>query len=152
MTFGSEQGAYHLLIEFYASGNVILTDYEFNILSLLRTHKYDESTKCAVKEKYPFTHAANLTINSILVGEEEVKAIIEKNLAFKEVEEPEGGGKKKKKNKKKNQGTGNAIACLGGMVPYISAPLADHVLNELKISQDTVFQPSDWEILSQAAH
>ena len=83
-----------MLIEFYASGNVILTDHEYNILSLLRTHKYDESTKCAVKEKYPFTHAANLTVDSILTSEAEVKAIIEKSLSTK-TEEPEEGKKKK---------------------------------------------------------
>lgn len=79
---------------------MILTDHEYNILSLLRTHKYDESTKCAVKEKYPFTHAANLTIDSIVLEEAEVWAIIDKNLAVKE--EEVGEGKKKKKNKKKN--------------------------------------------------
>lgn len=79
---------------------MILTDHEYNILSLLRTHKYDESTKCAVKEKYPFTHAANLTIDSIVLEEAEVWAIIDKNLAVKEEEAVEG--KKKKKNKKKN--------------------------------------------------
>jgi len=42
---------------------------EYNILTLLRTHKYDEDTKCAVKEKYPFTHAANGTLDSIIIEE-----------------------------------------------------------------------------------
>ena len=98
LTFGSEQGSYHLLVELYASGNVILTDHEFNILSLLRTHKYDESTKCAVKEKYPFNSAANLTVDSLVVDEQSVKAIIAKS---NEVKDEEEEGKKKKRNKKK---------------------------------------------------
>ena len=69
LQFGSETGAHHLLLELYASGNIILTDHEYNILTLLRTHKYDEDTKCAVKEKYPFTHAANCTIDTIVTEE-----------------------------------------------------------------------------------
>lgn len=30
---------YHLILELYASGNVILTDHQYKILILLRTHK-----------------------------------------------------------------------------------------------------------------
>jgi predicted ribosome quality control (RQC) complex YloA/Tae2 family protein len=135
LTFGAEgANAFHLLIEFYASGNIILTDYEYNILSLLRTHKYDDSTKCAVKEKYPFTHAANLTVDSIVTEEENVRAIIAKSLEVQE--ESTEGGKKKKKNKKKATGSGNALKCLGDMVPYVSQPLAEHVFLSLSISQD----------------
>jgi predicted ribosome quality control (RQC) complex YloA/Tae2 family protein len=40
--FGSGLAAYHLIVEFYARGNIILTDHEMNILTLLRTHRYDE--------------------------------------------------------------------------------------------------------------
>lgn len=80
MQFGTETGAFHLLLELYASGNIILTDFEYNILTLLRTHKYDEDTKCAVKEKYPFTHAANGTLDSIVILEPKVKEIIKASL------------------------------------------------------------------------
>jgi predicted ribosome quality control (RQC) complex YloA/Tae2 family protein len=38
------------LVELYASGNVILTDHEYCILSLLRSHKFDEESKIAVKQ------------------------------------------------------------------------------------------------------
>ena len=45
MQFGKNENAYHILVELYASGNVILTDYEYTILSLLRSHKFDETSK-----------------------------------------------------------------------------------------------------------
>ena len=40
----------HLILELYASGNLILTDQDYVIISLLRTHKFDENVKCAAKE------------------------------------------------------------------------------------------------------
>lgn len=66
ITLGQGEAAYHILIEFYASGNLILTDSKYTILSLLRTHRYDEETRCAVGEVYPFSHAANLSLDSIV--------------------------------------------------------------------------------------
>ena len=66
ITLGQGEAAYHILIEFYASGNLILTDSKYTILSLLRTHRYDEETRCAVGEIYPFSHAANLSLDSIV--------------------------------------------------------------------------------------
>ncbi|TPX46340.1 hypothetical protein SeMB42_g03741 [Synchytrium endobioticum] len=36
LTFGEGDGAYHLMLEFYASGNIILCDHQYKILSLLR--------------------------------------------------------------------------------------------------------------------
>lgn len=66
ITLGQDEKAFHILIEFYASGNLILTDHEYKIISLLRTHRYDEDTRCAVGEPYPFTYAANLNLDSIV--------------------------------------------------------------------------------------
>jgi len=57
---------------------VILTDHQYTILTLLRAHKYEEDVRCAVKEKYPFTHAANCTIDSIVTAPAEVGSLIEK--------------------------------------------------------------------------
>lgn len=52
-TFGSDALQCHLILELYAAGNIILTDGSYNILSLLRTHKFDENVKVAVKQVYP---------------------------------------------------------------------------------------------------
>ena len=81
ITLGQGEKAYHILIEFYASGNLILTDDKYNIISLLRTHRYDEDTRCAVGEPYPFTHAANLSLDSIVRDKKGIEEML------KEVEE-----------------------------------------------------------------
>ena len=49
LTFGRGEAAYHILVELYASGNVILTDHTYTILSLLRSHKFEENARIAVK-------------------------------------------------------------------------------------------------------
>jgi len=80
-------------VELYAQGNVILTDQDYTILSLLRSYtlgggKDDIAAadgeqgpvRCAVKEKYPFSAAANLTEDNIITDPEEVKKIIEEHL------------------------------------------------------------------------
>ena len=70
LTFGKGEAAYHILVELYASGNVILTDSEYTILSLLRTHEFEQDARIAVKQAYPFGHSANLTIDSITTDSE----------------------------------------------------------------------------------
>ncbi|KAG1696435.1 hypothetical protein DVH05_018566 [Phytophthora capsici] len=52
-TFGQGDLTCHLILELYASGNIILTDGNYQILSLLRTHRFDENVKMAVKQEYP---------------------------------------------------------------------------------------------------
>lgn len=37
--FGVGSGAHHLILELYASGNILLTDNNYNVLILLRTHR-----------------------------------------------------------------------------------------------------------------
>ena len=81
LTFGKGEACYHLLIELYASGNVILTDHEYTILSLLRSHKFEDDAAIAVKAKYPFSHAANLTVDSITVEPSAIRDIVSQQLA-----------------------------------------------------------------------
>ncbi|KAI7904244.1 uncharacterized protein BX663DRAFT_431769 [Cokeromyces recurvatus] len=50
---GGEMGiGYHLICEFYSSGNIILTDHNYRILALLRTVQPSETLKMAVDEIY----------------------------------------------------------------------------------------------------
>lgn len=75
--FGTDEHAAHIIVELYAQGNVILTDNEYTILSLLRSYTLDNQqpeaavegedgpVRCAVKEKYPFSQAAYLTEDNI---------------------------------------------------------------------------------------
>lgn len=56
---------------------MILTDHEYTILSLLRSHKFDETSKIQIREKYPFTAAAGMTIDSIFTSTDDIKKFIE---------------------------------------------------------------------------
>ncbi|EKF30889.1 hypothetical protein MOQ_005283 [Trypanosoma cruzi marinkellei] len=49
-----EDASYHIIIELFSKGNVVLTDHEYRILLLLRTHK-DDDIKMFVRELYPVT-------------------------------------------------------------------------------------------------
>ncbi|XP_060736279.1 ribosome quality control complex subunit NEMF-like [Tachysurus vachellii] len=58
LQFGSEEAAYHLIVELYDRGNIILTDHEYTILNLLRFRTADaEDVKIAVRERYPIENA-----------------------------------------------------------------------------------------------
>ena len=41
-------------MEFFSNGNLILTDNEYNIITLIRIHDYDETNKVRVRNKYIF--------------------------------------------------------------------------------------------------
>lgn len=55
--FGSGEAAYHVILELYDRGNIILTDYEMTILNILRPHTEGEEASFYVKEKYPSDRA-----------------------------------------------------------------------------------------------
>lgn len=38
LQFGSGEAAYHIILELYDRGNIVLTDYEMIILNILRPH------------------------------------------------------------------------------------------------------------------
>ena len=59
MAFGADDN-WHVILEFYAQGNIILTDKDYKILALFRSHEYSETVKCAVGEIYPFEVAASM--------------------------------------------------------------------------------------------
>ncbi|NXA14929.1 NEMF factor, partial [Sapayoa aenigma] len=54
LQFGSDEAAYHLIVELYDRGNVVLTDHEYTILNILRfrTDEADD-VRFAVRERYP---------------------------------------------------------------------------------------------------
>nr|XP_057946239.1 ribosome quality control complex subunit NEMF-like [Doryrhamphus excisus] len=56
--FGSDEAAYHLIVELYDRGNIILADHEYTILNLLRFRTAEvEDVKIAVRERYPVESA-----------------------------------------------------------------------------------------------
>ncbi|XP_039407813.1 nuclear export mediator factor NEMF isoform X1 [Corvus cornix cornix] len=58
LQFGSDEAAYHLIVELYDRGNVVLTDHEYIILNILRfrTDEVDD-VRFAVRERYPVDSA-----------------------------------------------------------------------------------------------
>lgn len=52
--FGDDDFAYHIILEIYACGNIILTDHNYNILHLLRRYDDHDELKMAVNHIYPW--------------------------------------------------------------------------------------------------
>ncbi|XP_002735180.1 ribosome quality control complex subunit NEMF-like [Saccoglossus kowalevskii] len=58
LQFGEEEAAYHLIVELYDRGNVVLTDHQYTILNLLRVRTdQSQDVKFAVREPYPLESA-----------------------------------------------------------------------------------------------
>jgi len=52
LQFGSDDAAYHLVLEMYDRGNLVLTDYQYKIMNILRPRVAGEE-KFLVRETYP---------------------------------------------------------------------------------------------------
>jgi len=63
LQFGTNDLAFHIIAEFYASGNIILTDANYKIMTLIRPYTYKDQTdkssniRVAVGQIYPFDQA-----------------------------------------------------------------------------------------------
>lgn len=55
--FGVGEATYHLILELYDRGNVILCDWQMTILNVLRPHTEGEEVRFVVREKYPEARA-----------------------------------------------------------------------------------------------
>ncbi|KAJ3191313.1 hypothetical protein HK101_007892 [Irineochytrium annulatum] len=53
LTFGENEFAFHLVLEFYASGNIILTDHDWTILAILRVVEVETIATAAATEAAP---------------------------------------------------------------------------------------------------
>ncbi|XP_068153525.1 ribosome quality control complex subunit NEMF homolog [Drosophila tropicalis] len=73
--FGTGDAAYHVILELYDRGNVILTDYEQTILYILRPHTEGEALRFAVREKYPIDRPKQANEE---ISEEKLRELIEK--------------------------------------------------------------------------
>ncbi|PIK48438.1 putative nuclear export mediator factor NEMF [Apostichopus japonicus] len=73
MQFGSNEAAYHLLVEIYDRGNIALTDHEYTILNVLRARSDGEDVRFAVREKYPLE---NIRQTEGLPDETKIKEIL----------------------------------------------------------------------------
>ena len=58
--FGSGDTGFHIILELYANGNIILTDGNYEILALLRSHQFEEDVAIKVNEIYPMAFATSM--------------------------------------------------------------------------------------------
>lgn len=86
--FGSGENRFYLICEFYAGGNIILTDSGYKILQLIRTHSFNEEAKTAMYKVYPFEQAASMCLEKYEVSEEQINSTMSSM-------ETEGKGAKK---------------------------------------------------------
>lgn len=107
-TAGDED--YHIILELYAQGNLLFTDKNYQIITLLRSHTFEEDVKYAKGEIYPFTHAAGLTFSQPLKLDQ-IQSSVEDMM-------------KEEKNKKGC--SYKQVLC--HLQPYMHFPLADHCL------------------------
>ncbi|XP_050663996.1 ribosome quality control complex subunit NEMF homolog isoform X1 [Leptidea sinapis] len=76
MQFGSGEAAYHVVLELYDRGNIVLTDCNWMILNVLRPHVEGDKIRFAVKEKYPLDRAKT---SYKAPNEEELREILSKS-------------------------------------------------------------------------
>eukprot|EP00291_Cryptomonas_curvata_P029551 CAMPEP_0172206696 /NCGR_PEP_ID=MMETSP1050-20130122/33373_1 /TAXON_ID=233186 /ORGANISM="Cryptomonas curvata, Strain CCAP979/52" /LENGTH=363 /DNA_ID=CAMNT_0012885831 /DNA_START=110 /DNA_END=1198 /DNA_ORIENTATION=+ len=86
-TFGAGDEAYHLVLELFAGGNIILLDHECKIISLLRTHTDEQSgAKTAVHETYPMNgQRENRKISMELLCSVLVKSVPHEKALLKDI-------------------------------------------------------------------
>ena len=78
LTFGVGDEAVHLILELFAGGNIILTDFNYSIMALLRTH-LDEATgrNTAVREIYPIDKGMAETRDNASITPDELVAAVQ---------------------------------------------------------------------------
>lgn len=54
LVFGNGETTYHVIVELYSGGNIILTNYEFEVMFLLRSYTLNDGTQVDVKHQYNF--------------------------------------------------------------------------------------------------
>ena len=75
----NKEFTYHIFIELYAKGNVILTNSDLVVLALLRSHAYSETERVALNEVYPLELAAKYRFEDINVNEATLEQIVSGN-------------------------------------------------------------------------
>ena len=91
-------GQYRLFLEFFAAGNIILTDKDYTVLGLLRqVAEGDEDVDVKLGSKYVLTAKQNFN-GRLPLSQERVRNILEKQID-KSKAVVEAGGKKAKRNK-----------------------------------------------------
>lgn len=144
--FGLGPNAHFVILELYAQGNILLTDSEFTVMTLLRSHRDDDKglaimsrhrypiEACRVFERTDFTKLKVALTTCKSSNSDEVSEINADGQNFVDKSKEVNGGKKKSlpvPNKKGNDGKHSSKATLktilGEALSYGPA-IAEHVI------------------------
>lgn len=133
--------SYHIILEFYAGGNVILTDGYHKIISLLRVVGEDEGQKVSVGETYDFQRRVVTEFSPIT--REKLLSVVKNATGDKEpsreedVEEDTPRNalqtKKAKASKKREKGAGTLKKVLASSLSQYGAALVEHTILEASL-------------------
>lgn len=141
--FGSGESANHLILELYSTGNIVLTDANYEVLALLRSHQFSEELVLKVGEIYPISCCTN--IDSLQTSSEELTRLsggeaLSKWLALKtqqfmeEQSAHDAIAETKTKKKKGQSGAGKTpfvrqlLLIKKSCVSYLGPDILDHCL------------------------
>ena len=68
LKFGSGEAICHIILELYASGNVVLTDGNYQIIALLRSHQFEDDIAVQVGEIYPIAFTTTVSTTTTAGG------------------------------------------------------------------------------------
>ncbi|KDD74324.1 hypothetical protein H632_c1401p1, partial [Helicosporidium sp. ATCC 50920] len=103
LSFGSGDAACHLLLEFYAQGNVVLTDSSYTVLTLLRSHRDDAGGLATMaRHAYP-VHAIR---PRVALPAEELRRALEGGAGGTGGEDGKDGAGKEEEDGEGNEGEG----------------------------------------------
>jgi predicted ribosome quality control (RQC) complex YloA/Tae2 family protein len=161
--FGSGEAVNHILLELYSGGNVVLTDANYEVIALLRSHQFSEDVVLKVGEIYPVASATNLEtqINSTSItgpceNVTNFRNWIESRKAIQNDSTVVAGTEKEKEktNAKKSKGLNlkQLLVTKESGISHLGPEIIEHCLLDAGIKQnakmDLVKQLSDEQISS----
>jgi predicted ribosome quality control (RQC) complex YloA/Tae2 family protein len=162
--FGSGDSVCHIILELYASGNIVLTDGAYEIQALLRSHQFDDDVAVKMHEIYPIAFTTSLDTMSLNSSSDQPQSILEMSepqfIAWAqqrdrlhdeaqsqdlqqslEQKDANGNGKKSgggnKKNKAKKMTMRQLLLCKESGIASFGPEIIDHCLLAVQLSPST---------------
>lgn len=124
LQFGIHEKAVNVILEMYAKGNIVVTDFSGKILMFLRSYQLEEGVGVTKNEMYPLDRAASVATPIMVDWQTKLKDDIEK------ISESDLGG-----NRKKISGIGRL---LGQVIPFAHVKLIEKALENTEPEKDLV--------------
>ncbi|KAM7273084.1 hypothetical protein ACFE04_027748 [Oxalis oulophora] len=168
--FGVGANAHYIILELYAQGNIILTDSDFTVLTLLHSHGDDDKgiaimsrhrypvEICRVFERTTLSKLQDAVAASLKEQEnvEPVKEDESQNKALKEKKGGKKGGKSSEPTKDSTRSKQATLKQILGEALGYGPALAEHIILEAglvpntKVSAEKKLESNNIEVLGQA--